>query len=314
MSRFLVTYEVISEKVNSIGYKLITNKNELEKINAKTKFKVKCNKNHTYKTSWEYLKRGNICTYCSGSRISIETVKEFNEQQELDFILLSEAYNIGEKLKFLCSHGHEFEIFWDKLKNGQGCSECRYRKISEALMLPEDECLNILNTDGYIFNKWLEEFRGVKTSCELTCPNKHLWRTTPDYFKSGNRCKECHFDNNKGENHPNWKGGLTPELAKIRQSNDYTKWRLSVFNRDNYTCQCCGENSGGNLNAHHIENFSVNEHLRFDIDNGITLCNNCHNPNIQGSFHHTYGTRNNNREQLEEYIKNKQFNKILVNT
>ena len=55
-----------------------------------------------------------------------------------------------------------------------------------------------------------------------------------------------------------------------------------------------GDNSGGNLSAHHINNFSDHEDLRFVLSNGITLCDSCHNPNKIGSFHNIYGTHNNN--------------------
>ena len=60
-----------------------------------------------------------------------------------------------------------------------------------------------------------------------------------------------------------------------RKSPEYRKWRMSVFVRDNYTCQICGK-VGGNLNAHHIKHFATNIDLRFDVNNGITLCYECH--------------------------------------
>ena len=91
-----------------------------------------------------------------------------------------------------------------------------------------------------------------------------------------------------------WKGGITSEHNKIRNSKEYADWRNAVFERDNYTCVCCGDNSGGNLSAHHINNFSDHEDLRFVLSNGITLCDSCHNPNKIGSFHNIYGTHNNN--------------------
>lgn len=59
-----------------------------------------------------------------------------------------------------------------------------------------------------------------------------------------------------------------------RRSSKYKSWKQNVLSRDNYICQRCG--SKDNLVAHHIKPFAVNKELRFDINNGITLCQNCH--------------------------------------
>ncbi len=78
-----------------------------------------------------------------------------------------------------------------------------------------------------------------------------------------------------GEKHYNWKGGITPTNAKIRNSVEYRNWRESVFARDNWTCQKCGKR-GGELNADHIKPFCLYPELRLDITNGCTLCRECH--------------------------------------
>lgn len=78
-----------------------------------------------------------------------------------------------------------------------------------------------------------------------------------------------------GENHWNWKGGLTPENQRQRSSTQARAWRKAIFERDEYTCRVCGKR-GGNLNAHHIKPWAKYETLRFDITNGITLCEECH--------------------------------------
>jgi hypothetical protein len=79
----------------------------------------------------------------------------------------------------------------------------------------------------------------------------------------------------KGERAYWWKGGLTPALVAIRNSSEYKQWRTAVFERDNYTCKMCGV-VGGRLNADHIKSFARHPELRFDIENGRTLCVPCH--------------------------------------
>jgi len=72
-----------------------------------------------------------------------------------------------------------------------------------------------------------------------------------------------------------WKGGITPKNKQARKGIEWKKWRSSVFTRDNWTCQTCGIR-GGNLEAHHIKSFAEYSELRYKLDNGITLCRECH--------------------------------------
>lgn len=73
----------------------------------------------------------------------------------------------------------------------------------------------------------------------------------------------------------NWRGGVTPLNETIRKSDKYKSWHEGVMARDNYTCQICGQ-WGGELHADHIKPFSLFPELRFDFDNGRTLCRACH--------------------------------------
>ncbi len=78
----------------------------------------------------------------------------------------------------------------------------------------------------------------------------------------------------KGKDAHNWRGGTSTSYQLIRGSKEYKLWRKAVFERDNYTCIWCGKR--GYLNADHIKPFSLYPELRFAIDNGRTLCRDCH--------------------------------------
>lgn len=79
----------------------------------------------------------------------------------------------------------------------------------------------------------------------------------------------------RGENNPKWKGGITPANKKFRASEEYVNWRKSVFERDQFTCQFCGQ-VGGSLHVDHIKPFALFPDLRTDLSNGRTLCVDCH--------------------------------------
>ena len=76
------------------------------------------------------------------------------------------------------------------------------------------------------------------------------------------------------EKHWNWKGGISKkdrlERLKFRQ-----QIQKEVFERDNYTCQMCG-NKGVALQVDHIQSWKDYVELRFDINNCRTLCADCH--------------------------------------
>jgi hypothetical protein len=78
----------------------------------------------------------------------------------------------------------------------------------------------------------------------------------------------------KGKRNANWKGGLTELVKGIRRSPEFYQWRKSVLERDHRTCRDCG--STENINAHHIKSLIEYPEFVFEIDNGLTLCEDCH--------------------------------------
>lgn len=110
-----------------------------------------------------------------------------------------------------------------------------------------------------------------RVTCSLEC--RSIFNTKPKKPKNG-----IAF----GSRHWNWKGGKTEFSASLRSSLPYKEWRKSVFERDNYTCVHCGaRNKKGNnksvvLNADHIIPLAFDLNKALDINNGRTLCIDCH--------------------------------------
>ena len=82
------------------------------------------------------------------------------------------------------------------------------------------------------------------------------------------------FTKISGDKHYNWKGGITPINRKVRNSQALRTWKKEVFIKDKYACVICY--SKNNLQADHIQPFSLYPELRSDINNGRTLCKPCH--------------------------------------
>lgn len=71
----------------------------------------------------------------------------------------------------------------------------------------------------------------------------------------------------------NWKGGIAmkdPERGRYRAK----MWIKAIKDRDGWTCTKCG--STDRLHAHHIKPWRYYPDLRYDLNNGVTLCYTCH--------------------------------------
>lgn len=61
----------------------------------------------------------------------------------------------------------------------------------------------------------------------------------------------------------------------------YKDWRSAVYTRDHFECKWPNCKSKKRLNAHHIKTWAHFPGLRFEINNGITLCK-AHHDLIKG--------------------------------
>lgn len=99
----------------------------------------------------------------------------------------------------------------------------------------------------------------------------------------------------KGRTLDQFTGFTSTEGTLIRNSAEGKAWTLDVLSKANFTCDKCGDR-GGKLHAHHKNAFASFPEQRLDPNNGVCLCENCHD-----AFHIKYGKGNNTEEQYLQF-------------
>ena len=159
------------------------------------------------------------------------------------------------------------------------------RTLGHKLTEAHKEKLRIASTGRKQSLASIEKMRKSKIGKKRTFTPEWIAKLTASRNKNGNPAKRPEVRDKirlgkLGEKNPNWKGGITPINKIIRASAEYRLWRVAVFERDDYTCIWCGDKNGNGkaviLHADHIKPFAYFPELRFAIDNGRTLCKQCH--------------------------------------
>lgn len=127
--------------------------------------------------------------------------------------------------------------------------------------------------------------KGCGKYCSNSCKNNFNW-ANPEYrqhmsdiHKNKKQSLETikkRFKNYKGENHYRWRENRTlikdAYGSRERRSSIYKDWRRRICNRDNWKCKINNKDCSGRLEVHHILGFTEYPELKYDINNGITLC------------------------------------------
>jgi hypothetical protein len=98
------------------------------------------------------------------------------------------------------------------------------------------------------------------------------------------KLSDAHIGKQAGPMNPNWRGGTKSERQRAMGTGLYRQWRNAVFERDDYRCYSCGKR-GARLEAHHLYPWSEFPRIRLVLENGITLCDSCHDlisPRLKG--------------------------------
>lgn len=218
------------------------------------------------------------------------------EHQKTIFLGESNPNYKNRSVKVMCSNcGKEIHILICNFKNSDGtikknhyCSkECK-AEHQKTLLLGE-------NNPKYSSEK-----------CYCSQCKKVIYRNAWDRKTRTNLfcSKECYHDfmseHIRGEKHSRYRHDISLEEREIGRNFDgYRYWRREVFKRDNYICQCCHIAKGKRINAHHLDGYNWCKEKRTDINNGVTLCTECHN-----LFHSIYKFGDNTKEQFEEFKQN----------
>lgn len=176
---------------------------------------------------------------------------------------------------------------YQKSRHKAFCKDCGIKRI-HSTNIRCAKCFSIWHS-GERNGSW----KGGLPKC------KKCERTLSVYLNSSQYdtglCQGCY----KGAETKRWNPKLLNEDRMRKRSilPGYTDWRISVFERDGYSCQKCGDNKGGNLVAHHLDNWKDNPEKRLATVNGITLCSDCHR-----AFHNTYGYLGTDSAMFSHYV------------
>lgn len=186
------------------------------------------------------------------------------------------------KITIQCDNcGKSFSKYESKIsKHNFCCRDCYLTYHSKEVPICKCQiCGKEFRGDKYNANKYCSRdcylqahmIQNKERQCP-TCKKIFIAKSSNDKYC----CIECYNKDRhmpKGPQHWNWKGGISITNDE-RDSFQYKNWRKAIFERDNFKCQKCG--SKEKINAHHIFAWKYYPEKRYDIDNGITLCENCH--------------------------------------
>lgn len=256
----------------------------------------------------------------TGNSLRMGTTKscgcQFNKKQDLIGKRFGRWLVIGEALKnktgricwlCLCDCGIEKVITAEVLNKGEskscGClkKELSYHRYLENLEGVEFGRLKVIRlSDFERVAKWLCECkcgkevivlaRSLKSGHTKSCGCLSIEKSTDRVMKVNKLRGKFHHCYNP----------LISDEDRIKKRFAYgpeiKKWRMDVFERDEFTCKCC-DTKGALLNAHHLNGYHWCKEERFEINNGITLCVECHK-----KFHSKYGRKNNTKEQFKLFL------------
>ena len=184
----------------------------------------------------------------------------WNKNKKGEYHLWPNGRVVSQKTKDKISLANKGKTAWNKgLKNWMS-EEGRKRMIESKVGKKMSE----------------EQKKKRQKRVNINCLNCEVnIETTPFFIKRTKFCSpKCQYTYCKGSKHYNW----NPDRRKVEGNKrtlidlDYRIWARSVKKRDNWQCKINNNECSGRLEAHHILPWSKFPELRYNLNNGITLC------------------------------------------
>lgn len=284
-------------------------------VNNRTKMTAIDAHGYKYYFTLSNLKFAGAAKMASKSNpYSIENIKLWLINNDMPYELLSTEYEgNGSRdrdeclLKLRCRGNHILYRTWSDIIRGNiSCVECSRRFGNHEQFV------------SYIDSKYNGEYEIVGDYVNsqtkiavrhVTCGN--VFFVKPEHLANGHGCPNSLCCKKRGKEHYRYNENLSDEerSSDRKSKKEYRDWRLSVYAKGNFSCDICGckASKRNKIVAHHLESYDVNEDLRYDVSNGITLCDECHR-----DFHKKYGYGHNTRKQYIQY-KSNQGNTEVIN-
>ncbi|MCB1711719.1 MAG: hypothetical protein KDH96_04345 [Candidatus Riesia sp.] len=235
--------------------------------------------NNTYEVAKTHLinKKGkNCCFQCAIEEKDLAPYQIWKNWLTIKEIEKKGNYRYWQCECLLC---HQlYDLRYDNIKNKTNtfsCTNCATKQRGNKF-------------PGEVYNTWqitkVIENNLYKCKC-LLCNTYQILSNAQLYHKK--ICEYCKIN--------------TVGTTTTQQLRNYISRTISpkIFMRDGFTCKKCGDNSGGNLHAHHIYDFANYELLRLNKYNFITLCSECHINDFHSIY---YCNQTNTLQDLEDWL------------
>lgn len=236
----------------------------------------------------------------TGKKLSKETIEKMKKNHKYAYGENHPNWN-GGMVTLVCEQcGNNYKkIRCLKDKSKFCCKKCQAEYLKGKNHKSNCRCASCKNKNGEtLIGKDNPSWRGGKSKIKCQNCNKEFEEWVSQLHKNNFCCKQCYgkwlSDTNRGENHPNWRGGYSLKHYPQEFNKELKK---KIRERDDHTCQECNKTEqelGYTLICHHIDYNKKNN----SDDNLISLCRSCH------------AKTNFNRENWTEYYKNKVLNYV----